>query len=133
MPGSPDGLIQLVQDALGWVGVILQLSGFVICLRYVRLSWGMPLLVLAFAGYAGVGIGSHLFLYAIRRQIIPDEGAETISLALSVLNVGSGGLLTCGLLMVFRDIRERFHFLRETHGLTRTADRGGAAVPGETA
>jgi hypothetical protein len=133
MVGFPGEWIPLAQNALGWMGVVLQLSGFVICLRYVRLSWAMPLLVLAFAGYAGVGIGSRLLLMALNRQILFSEGAARMSLALGVLNVAAGGMLTCGLLLVFRDVRERFHFLREAQFPARAADRGGDPVAGEGA
>jgi hypothetical protein len=92
----------------------------------------MPLLVLACAGFSGVGIGSRLFVYAVREQILPGEGAGAISLALSALSAGSSALLVCGLLLIVRDIRERFHFLREASVATREADRGEVAAPGGT-
>lgn len=132
MVGLPGGLSQLLQEALGWLGVVLQISGFVICLRYVRLSSAMPLLVLAFAGFVGGGIGSRLFLFAIRQQILPGEGAAAISLALTALDVAATGMLVVGLLLVFRDIRERFHFLREVHAGSRPSDRRDQAGPSGT-
>ncbi|HTI49827.1 MAG TPA: hypothetical protein VL475_02710 [Planctomycetaceae bacterium] len=132
MVGLPGGLSQLLQEALGWLGVILQITGFVICLRYVRLSSAMPLLVLAFAGFVGGGIGSRLFLFAIRREILPGEGAAAISLALTALDFGATAMLIVGLLLVFRDIRERFHFLREVHSGSRSPERRNEAGPSAT-
>jgi hypothetical protein len=132
MVGLPGGLSQLLQESLGWLGVILQIAGFVICLRYVRLSSAMPLVVLAFAGFVGGGIGSRLFLFAIRRQILPGDGAAAISLALTALDFGATAMLIVGLLLVFRDIRERFHFLREVHAGSRPPDRVNEAGPKAT-
>jgi hypothetical protein len=106
-------MIGLIYELLGWSSIILEIAGLVICIRYLRLSTSMPLLVLAFAGLAGAG-------FIVRSLgVLPQNLRTGVSIVTYMINVAGIGALVLGLLLVFRDMRERFQFLREVHETTR--------------
>lgn len=113
------GPLGLIYELLGWSSVILDIAGLVICIRYLRLSTAMPLLVLAFAGFAGAGFISRFLYYAISLGALPANLRTGVSIVTYMINVAGTGALVLGLWLVFRDMRERFQFLREVHETTR--------------
>lgn len=119
-------LMATIFESLGWIIVVLDIAGLVICIRYLRLSTAMPLLVLAFAGFSGAGFVSHLLYIAISLSILPESLQNMISLVSYGIHTAGMAVLVVGLWLVFRDVRERFQFLREVHETTR--DRTSASV-----
>ena len=119
MTGLPGGAITLLFHAFAWISAILEIAGLIICIRYVRLSSSMPLLVLSFAGSSATALGHRVIEYLLIADLIPQSMTGEIFAMLSAINVMSTAALVLGLLLVFRDLRERFHFLREVHEGTR--------------
>jgi hypothetical protein len=115
MIGAPFGFIEFLHEALGWAGIGLEIAGLVVCIRYLRLSSAMLLLVLAFAGYAGASVATRLITYASRSQQLGGEFLSGLFAVTHLVNVVATAALVVGLYAVFRDVRERFHFMREAH------------------
>lgn len=114
MPGA----LGLIFESLGWISILLDFAGLVICIRYLRLSTAMPLLVLAFAGFSGAGFISRFLYYAISLSILPESMQMSIAVVTNLIHVAGMAALVVGLWLVFRDVRERFQFLREVHEST---------------
>ncbi|MGQ0635429.1 MAG: hypothetical protein ACT4QC_12515 [Planctomycetaceae bacterium] len=115
MIGGPVGFIEFLHEAFAWLAIGLEIAGLIVCIRYLRLSSAMFLLVLAFAGFAGASVASRVLTYALRMQGLPDELIPGLFAVTHLVNVAATAALVVGLYAVFRDLRERFHFVREVH------------------
>lgn len=108
-------LMAILFQLLGWGSLILEIFGLIVCIRYLRLSTAMPLLVLAFAGYVGGGLIYQMLSLAVGLNALPATMLSTVGVLNYSVHVGATALLVFGLWLVFRDVRERFQFLREAH------------------
>lgn len=123
---SPAVVVGFLHEALGWIGIMLDIAGLVVCIFYLRLSTSMFLPVLAFAGFAGAAIASKVFTFAMQLNVLSPEVFSQLSVVLHVVNIAAAAALVVGLYAVLRDVRERFHFLREVR---EYPGERGASVP----
>lgn len=107
-------LLNLAEGLVAWLRLGLDIFALVVCIRYVRLSASMPLLVLAFAGFAAAECGVLLFGWTVRLAVFPDDLTGGVRLVAAGVNAASAAALAFGLLFVLRDLRERLHFVRDT-------------------
>jgi len=111
-------------ELFGWIDVALAICGLGICIRYARLSDRMPWLVLAFGVSACTGAGNRLTFLAIKGGLFPSDIATVIYTLSGLGSIVASALLVFGLLGVLKDVRERFHFMREAY-----EDREGRPSP----
>lgn len=108
----------LIQELIACLLLILTAIGLYFSIRYVRVSPLMPWLVLAFVGFLGTGLAGRVFNFAVRNSILNDEFANGLSVVTALVQLASWGALVFGLGFVLRDVRERFHLLREAEERT---------------
>jgi hypothetical protein len=120
------GYLNTLYTLLGSASVIMEFAGLVICIRYLRLSSSMPLLVLAFAGLAGGGIISQLLYFSFLMGVLPGELHAGVSAVALLFRIAGNGALVLGLWLVLRDIHDRFQFQQE---IDETMRERGAAKP----
>lgn len=128
----PAPLLTAIFNSFSWISLILDFAGLVICLRYLRLSTAMPLLIFAFAGFLGAQFATLLIVLGIQLNLLPEEFQELVALVTNAIHVVGTGSLVLGLWLVFRDMRERFQFLREAYESTneRSSPASGPPVVG---
>lgn len=119
MSAAGGGIIPLLFTLFGLVDVVIDVVALVICVRYIRLSSSMPLLVLSFTGQAVVAIAQRVVQFTGLFAGPAQDVHLTIVMLLNAISVACDGALALGLLLVFRDLRERFQFMREVHEGTR--------------
>lgn len=126
-------LTSMVQGLLSWLDLLLILAAIVVCVLYIRVSSWMILLVAAFAGMAASVAFSQLLVWMIAGGSMPAESVGTLFLLSRFVGVSSMAALVVGLAFVFRDVRERFHFIRESYaaGLERERQLSQAVPPRE--
>ncbi|MSR58561.1 MAG: hypothetical protein EXS05_13050 [Planctomycetaceae bacterium] len=107
------------QELIGWLVLALSAAGLYFCVRYVRVSSSMPWLVLAFVGLLGTGLATRIFAYASRLNLIPDELANGLYVVTALIQSAAWASLVFGLGFVLRDVRERFHLLRDAEERSR--------------
>lgn len=102
-------------ELFGWIDVLLAICGLGICIRYARLSDRMAWLVLAFGISACTGAASRLATLGLSAGWLPRELTTVIFTAAGIGNIVGSALLVFGLLAVLKEVRERFHFMREAY------------------
>jgi hypothetical protein len=101
-------------EIFGWADVVLAICGLGICIAYFRLSDRMVWLVFSFAISAGAGAASRIASIAVRSGWFSQDMTVVFSL-FGVGNLVASALLVFGLLGLFRELRERFQFMREAY------------------
>lgn len=102
-------------ELFGWIDVVLAICGLGICIRYARLSDRIAWLVLAFGISACTGAASRLATLGLSAGWLPREITTVVYTATGIGNIVASALLVFGLLAVLKDVRERFHFMREAY------------------
>jgi hypothetical protein len=109
----PHELFTVLHEMLGWLGLIFSLAGVVVSARYLRLSTWMYVVLGAFAAEFLGGTFTRLMMLAMRYNAVPGELSQGLFLIGNLFYAVASAALVIGLALVFRDVRERFHFMRE--------------------
>jgi hypothetical protein len=119
---------ELLFHAMGVLGILLDILGLIVCLRFIRLASAMPVLVFAFAAFSGAGFAFRAIQFIMHRQGLVGDSAMLIgliSLAANAVNLLGIVALVVGLYFAFRELRDRLHFLSEVQS-GRDPDRAAA-------
>lgn len=114
-------------ELVGWIDVLFAFCGFVICIHYSRLSDRMVRLVFAFGLMAFTHMAMRLVNYGLMAGFVPAGAMKPAFQFGGGILAASLGLLVFGILGVFQDVRERFHFIREMNEGRRQPAPGASA------